>query len=211
MSGILLSPPPTYASPVDVDKDTDRMGFSPVWLKWFLDLSLVVGGVGSAGTVNSYNGRNGVVTETSSDVTSALGFTPSPISNPHFTGIPTAATAAPGTNTTQLATTAFVISQVGMAPPVTNSISAASGTTVTIFSLSPASPAVYLVSVNIGTVNDTSNYSATAIVIIDGTSARLVTTFNATLQTITLSGLNIQSTQTSGGTKTIYGSALRIN
>jgi hypothetical protein len=39
-----------------------------------------------------------------------------PLDSPAFTGVPTAPTAAPGTNTTQLATTAFVISSSGSAP-----------------------------------------------------------------------------------------------
>jgi len=36
-----------------------------------------------------------------------------PIASPNFTGVPTAPTAAPGTNTTQLATTAFVLANAG--------------------------------------------------------------------------------------------------
>jgi hypothetical protein len=36
-----------------------------------------------------------------------------PIASPHFTGVPTAPTAAPGTNTTQLATTEFVEGELG--------------------------------------------------------------------------------------------------
>src|SRR5271156_820130 len=36
-----------------------------------------------------------------------------PLASPNFTGIPAAPTAASGTNTTQLATTAFVITQIG--------------------------------------------------------------------------------------------------
>ena len=58
--------------------------------------------------VLSFNSRAGVVTLTSSDVTTALGFTPISTVSPAFTGTPTAPTATSGTNTTQLATTAFV-------------------------------------------------------------------------------------------------------
>lgn len=78
------------------------------------------------GLVNSFNGRTGAVTLASSDVTTALGFTPynstnpagyitsaalapyAPLASPALTGTPTAPTAAGGTNNTQIATTAFV-------------------------------------------------------------------------------------------------------
>jgi hypothetical protein len=68
--------------------------------------------------VSSFNGRTGAVTLTSSDVTTALGFTPAnatsiaglaPLASPTFTGVPAGPTASPGTNSTQLATTAFVV------------------------------------------------------------------------------------------------------
>lgn len=56
--------------------------------------------------VSSFNGRTGAVTLSISDVTGAGG---APVANPAFTGVPTAPTATLGTNTTQLATTAFVL------------------------------------------------------------------------------------------------------
>jgi hypothetical protein len=59
----------------------------------------------SAGIVTNWNGRNGAVTMTLADITSIGG---APIANPAFTGIPVAPTATSGTNTGQLATTAFV-------------------------------------------------------------------------------------------------------
>lgn len=55
--------------------------------------------------VLSFNGRRGAVTLSLSDITSAGG---APITSPTFLGTPAAPTAAPGTSTTQLATTAFV-------------------------------------------------------------------------------------------------------
>lgn len=60
-----------------------------------------------------------------------------PLGSPAFTGIPTAPTAAPGTNTTQIATTAFVIAQIP-APTYVNRESfetgaVATGTTVMPF------------------------------------------------------------------------------
>ena len=59
----------------------------------------------ASGTVNSFNGRTGAVALTLSDVQSIGG---APIASPNFTGLPSGPTAAPGTATTQLASTAFV-------------------------------------------------------------------------------------------------------
>lgn len=58
-----------------------------------------------ANTVNSFNGRQGVVTLTSADV---FDVGAAPLNSPQFSGIPTAPTAAVGTTTGQIATTAFV-------------------------------------------------------------------------------------------------------
>ena len=55
--------------------------------------------------VASFNTRTGAVTLTASDVTSVGGAL---LASPAFTGLPSAPTAAPSTNTTQLATTQFV-------------------------------------------------------------------------------------------------------
>jgi hypothetical protein len=63
----------------------------------------------SAGTagVASWNTRTGAVVMTLADVTGVGG---APIASPTFTGVPAGPTAANGTNTTQLATTQFVMS-----------------------------------------------------------------------------------------------------
>lgn len=53
--------------------------------------------------VTSVAGKTGAVTLVVADVSGAA-----PLASPTFTGIPAAPTAAPGTNTTQIATTAFV-------------------------------------------------------------------------------------------------------
>jgi hypothetical protein len=58
----------------------------------------------SAGVI-TWNGRSGTVTMTLADVTGAGG---APLASPGFSGIPTAPTAVNGTDTTQLATCAFV-------------------------------------------------------------------------------------------------------
>lgn len=62
--------------------------------------------------VSSFNGRTGTVALTNTDVVGALGYTPANTLSPNLTGTPTAPTAASGTNTTQIATTAFVQSAV---------------------------------------------------------------------------------------------------
>jgi len=62
--------------------------------------------------VSSFNARTGAVTLTSGDVTGALTYTPANLISPTFTGVPSGPTAAPATNTTQLATTAFVTNAV---------------------------------------------------------------------------------------------------
>jgi len=58
--------------------------------------------------VTSFNNHTGAVTLADTDVTTALGYIPANVIGPSFTGVPTAPTATLGTNTTQLATTAFV-------------------------------------------------------------------------------------------------------
>ena len=62
--------------------------------------------------VLSVNGQTGAVTGLA------------PLNSPAFTGIPTGPTAAPGTNTTQLATTAFVGAAVATAQPVDATLTA---------------------------------------------------------------------------------------
>lgn len=64
---------------------------------------------GSPGNVSSVFGRFGAVTANSGDYTVAQVTGAAPIASPTFTGIPAGPTAALSTNTTQLATTAFVI------------------------------------------------------------------------------------------------------
>src|SRR5215472_12486452 len=60
-----------------------------------------------AGSVTTFNGRSGAVTLAAADISGAGGAL---LASPSFTGVPVAPTAAPGTNTTQLATCAFVTS-----------------------------------------------------------------------------------------------------
>lgn len=69
----------------------------------------VVGG----GSVSSVFTRAGAVVAQSGDYTVAQVTGAAPLASPTFTGVPAAPTAANGTNTTQLATTAFVQNAVG--------------------------------------------------------------------------------------------------
>jgi len=66
----------------------------------------VNGGAGSP--VTSVFGRTGAVVAVSGDYTVGQVTGAAPLASPTFTGVPAGPTAAPGTNTTQLATTAFV-------------------------------------------------------------------------------------------------------
>jgi hypothetical protein len=70
-----------------------------------------IAGAGSA-PVTSVFGRTGAIVLQSSDITTALTYTPVNPASAALTGTPTAPTATAGTNTTQIATTAFVTSAV---------------------------------------------------------------------------------------------------
>lgn len=83
------------------------------------------------------------------------------------------------------------------------SVSATTAVATTIIAIPNATPAMYLVSANTGIVNDVANYSSFAVVAANGTAARIVFSNNATLLAISLSGLNVQVNQTSGGTQTV--------
>lgn len=86
----------------------------------------------------------------------------------------------------------------------------ASGVATTIYTMPSASPAMYLVSANIGSVSDAVNFQAFAVIAADNGSARLVSVSNATTQTITLVGLAIKSTQSSGVAQTINMTVTKI-
>lgn len=71
----------------------------------------------AAGGVSSFNGRSGAITLTGADLSAAGGAL---LASPTFTGIPSGPTAAANTNTTQLATTAFVMAAISAAGGVTS-------------------------------------------------------------------------------------------
>ena len=95
---------------------------------------------------------------------------------------------------------------------ITATISAATGVLTGIIALpNIAGHAMYLCNVNIGSAADAVNFGASAIIYTDGASARIANTNNAVAQTISLSGLIMQSTQTSGATQSITGTVTRIS
>jgi hypothetical protein len=70
--------------------------------------------------VTSVAGRTGAVTLAVADVSGAA-----PLASPSLTGTPLSTTASADTNTTQIATTAYVVGQAGTANPVVNGTAAA--------------------------------------------------------------------------------------
>lgn len=82
----------------------------------------VIGPQGVAGGVITVAGRSGNVVLAESDITGLVAdlAAKATLASPAFTGIPTAPTATAGTNTTQLATTAFVLANSGIVSSVTN-------------------------------------------------------------------------------------------
>lgn len=92
------------------------------------------------GAVKSVFGRTGVVSAVSGDYTVGQITGAAPLASPTFTGVPVAPTAAPGTNTTQLATTAFVLANSSAATGVQAYDTVAIATAATI----PNTPTIYL-------------------------------------------------------------------
>lgn len=92
----------------------------------------------STGVV-SFNGRDGAITLTQNDVSAAGGAI---VNSPNFTGVPTAPTAVPGTNTTQIATTAFVAAAIQAAGGVTSFNSRAGAITLLASDLTAAGGAL---------------------------------------------------------------------
>jgi len=113
MAVLIISPPPRIAPIADKGHDL----INRQWFNWFEQVYQKVQGSGAP--VLSFNTRTGDVVLTSGDITQALGFVPAPIYNPAFTGIPTAPTAPLGTNTTQIATTDFVLNEIATIPSAT--------------------------------------------------------------------------------------------
>jgi hypothetical protein len=97
------------ANPAIGDTVIAPNGYTYEWdgTKWHIIPTPGGGGGGGPPTtyVNSFNTRSGAVTLTQGDITAAGG---APLMSPAFVGLPLAPTAAPGSASTQIATTAFV-------------------------------------------------------------------------------------------------------
>lgn len=140
---------------------------------------------------------------------------------------PIVGTQVPHTSTTVAASTQFVINEftapvaigsVTAAPSVRSALfssatatnaAVASGVATTVYAFPNTVPQVWQVFANIGTTGAAANYTAFATVCTDGASARIVAN-NGTNMTLTLSGLNLQATQTSGVAQTLNTVLTRI-
>jgi hypothetical protein len=87
-----------------------------------------------------------------------------------------------------------------------SSASIATATATTIFT---AATGMYIVNAFVGFSGAPSQYTALAYVLCDGNGARIIADNGSNL-TITLSGLNVQVTQTSGINQTVFSNWLRI-
>lgn len=93
---------------------TIPLGTAPTSGQYLMfDGTNIIGGTpsggGGGGAVSSVFGRTGAIVAASGDYNVGQITGAAPLASPNLTGIPTGPTAAPGTNTTQLATTAFVL------------------------------------------------------------------------------------------------------
>lgn len=87
----------------------------------------------------------------------------------------------------------------------------ASGVATTAVALTSGDLATYIVRASLGgPVNDPTNYAAVSIICVDGTAAVITSLETAPLMVISLSGLNVQVTQTSGSLNTVKVVVLRI-
>lgn len=150
--------------------------------------------------VATFNGRTGHVVLSAADVSSAGGAL---TASPAFTGVPVAPTAAPGTNTPQIATTAFVMNAVGSGGSAGVSsfntrtgavtlaaadISAASGALLAspAFTGNPTAPTA-------APGNNSTAIATTAFVAAAITAAGGVASFNGRTGAITLTGADVSS------------------
>jgi microcystin-dependent protein len=89
-----------------------------------------------SGLVTSVAGKTGAVTLAVADISGAA-----PLASPALTGTPTAPTPAAGSNTMQIATTAFVTSAIAAAPAAVSSVAGKTGVvTLAVADISGAAP-----------------------------------------------------------------------
>lgn len=109
-----------------------------------------------------------------------------PLASPTFTGVPAAPTAAPGTNTTQLATTAFVLANAG-AGTVTSVSSANGDITVATGTTTPVLTLVSAPKLTTARAINGVNFDGTAAITVTAAAGTLTgTTLNATVVTSSL-------------------------
>jgi len=145
----------------------------------------------AANSVTSFNGRQGIVTLTTADVTGAGG---APIASPTFTGTPSVPTATAGTSTTQAASTAFVMaaiaastagvtsfnSRTGAVTLQANDVSAVGGALLAspVFTGTPSAPTPL--------AGDNSTNIATTAFVQNALATAAVTSFNTRTGAVTL-------------------------
>lgn len=98
-----------------------------------------------------------------------------------------------------------------MARLITAPVSVPNGTATTLYTLQNTSPSAWIVHAHFNFItNDTGNYSAFAVIISDGTAARVALSNNGSLMSIGLSGLNVQVTQGSGASQAVSLSITKV-
>lgn len=149
----------------------------------------------ASGAVTSFNTRTGAVTLALADVTGVGG---APIVSPAFSSVPTAPTAAPGTNTVQLATCAFVNAALTAAGGVSSFNSRTGAVTLTANDVSAVgalvNPSVGLTgspTATTATAGDNSTRIATTAFVTTALSSGAVTSFNTRTGAVTLQGADI--------------------
>lgn len=110
-----------------------------------------------------------------------------------------------GTGSNVLATSPVFVTGITTPLVKTNSgtVSTTSGVAVTIYAAPAAINGTYIVSIGLSAAAPTV-YSAVSIVSVDNTVMRTTALQTAALASISVSGLDIQATQSSGGAATLY-------
>lgn len=90
------------------------------------------------------------------------------------------------------------------------SVSAANNTATTLFTLPSNNFATFIVTAGLS-AGDPANYHEVALISQQGSTLQVTTLVNAALLNVTVSGLNIQATQSSGLSQTVIGRLTCLN
>jgi hypothetical protein len=151
----------------------------------------------SVSGVASFNSRTGIVTLLANDVTAAGGAL---LASPVFTGTPSAPTAAPGTSTTQLATTAFVAATAtGGIKSVRSQVFNASGT------YTPSAGMAYCLIEMVGGGGGGAGAPASGTGLVAVSSGGNAGTYSRLLTTAAVIGASMAVTVGAGGTAAAAG------